>query len=79
MAEHVTVSVDDAHVELIDEVADRLRAAGMEVQHVLAGVGVITGSVGSISQCAALGALDGVAAVQPRQTFELPPPGSAIQ
>lgn len=73
MAEHVTVSVDDTHVELIDEVADRLRAAGMDVQYVLAAVGMITGSVGSMSQCAALGALDGVAAVEPQRVFKLPP------
>lgn len=75
MKEHVTVSVDDAHVELIDEVAERCRAAGMDVQYVLAAVGMITGSVGTVAQRAALGALDGVAAVEPQRTFRLPPPG----
>ncbi len=79
MTEHVTVSVDDAHVELIDEVAERCRAAGMDVQQVLVAVGMITGSVGTVAQCAALGALDGVAAVEPQRTFRLPPPGSAVQ
>lgn len=79
MAEHVTVSVDDAHVELIDEVAERCRAAGMDVQQVLAPIGVITGSVGTVAQRAAVGALDGVAAVEPQRTFRLPPPGSGVQ
>ena len=36
MTEHVTISVDDAHVARIQEVAERLRAAGMDVQQVLA-------------------------------------------
>jgi hypothetical protein len=79
VTEHVTVSVDDAHVEVIDEVADRCRAAGMDVKYVLPAVGMITGSVASVAQCAVLGALDGVAAVEPRHAFKLPPPGSAVQ
>lgn len=79
MTEHVTVSVDDAHVALIDEVAERCRAAGMDVHYVLAAVGMITGSVGSVAQRSALGALDGVAAVEPQRTFRLPPPTSEVQ
>ena len=77
--EHVTVSVDDAHVALIDEVAERCRAAGMDEQQELAPIGVITGSVGSPAQRAALGALDGVVAVEPQRTFRHPPPGSEVQ
>lgn len=69
MTEHVTISVDDAHVARIQEVAERLRAAGMDVQQVLAPLGVITGSIGTGDLRAALGALDGVAAVEPRRTF----------
>lgn len=69
MTEHVTISVDDAHVARIQEVAQRLRAAGMDVQQVLAPLGVITGSIGTGELRAALGALDGVAAVEPRRTF----------
>jgi hypothetical protein len=49
------------------------------VQYVLAALGMITGSVGSAAQCDALGALDGVAAVEPGREFRLPPPGSAVQ
>lgn len=79
MAEHVTVSVDDDHVERIDEVAERCRAAGMDVQEVLRPIGVITGSIGTVALRAALGALAGVAAVETGRTFRLPPPGSGIQ
>lgn len=76
MSEQVTVSVDDAHVERIDEVADRCRAAGMDVHHVLAAVGMITGSIDTGELRTALGAVPGVTAVESQHTFRLPPPGS---
>lgn len=76
--EKVTVSVDDAHLELIDEVVGRLQAAGMLVEQVLRPIGVITGSVDSPVR-ETLGRLAGVAAVEPQRTFRLPPPGSEVQ
>lgn len=79
MSEQVSVSVDDAHVGRIDEVADRCRAAGMDVQQVLAPIGVITGSIDTGDLRTALGAVPGVAAVEAQHTFRLPPPGSPIQ
>ncbi|GAA1225949.1 hypothetical protein [Pseudonocardia alaniniphila] len=69
----VTVTVDDAHVGAIDQLADRLRAAGMDVEQVLRPVGVITGS--APADWEALADLDGVAAVEPQRTFRLPPDG----
>jgi hypothetical protein len=69
----VTVTVDDAHVGAIDQLADRLRAAGMDVEQVLHPVGVITGS--APPDWEALADLDGVAAVEPQRTFRLPPAG----
>ncbi|GAA2572845.1 ketohydroxyglutarate aldolase [Pseudonocardia hydrocarbonoxydans] len=76
MSEQVTVSVDDAYVDRIDEVAQRCRAAGMDVQYVLAAVGMITGSVDTGELRTALGSVPGVAAVEQQHTFRLPPPGS---
>ncbi|HET6260337.1 hypothetical protein [Pseudonocardia sp.] len=70
----VTVTVDDAHLAAIDELAARLRAAGMDVEQVLAPVGVITGSAPSGWE--ALADLDGVAGVEPQRTMRLPPPGT---
>lgn len=78
MSEHITVSVDDAHVEAIDEVVERLRAAGMRVEQVLRPVGVITGSV-QTNRRTALGALAGVAAVESQRSFRLPPPDAEVQ
>jgi len=74
----VTVTVDDAHAGAIDEVADRLRDAGLDVDRVLASIGVITGSV-SASQLHLLEAVDGVAAVEAQTRFEIAPPDAEVQ
>jgi hypothetical protein len=76
MDERITVTVSaDADP---DVVAEQLRAAGVTVEQVLQAVGVITGTVPS-EQIAALTDLPGVLAVEPEQTFRLPPPDSEIQ
>jgi hypothetical protein len=68
----VTVTVDDEHLGSIDQLAESLRAAGMDVEQVLRPVGVITGSAPSGWEAPA--GLDGVAAVEPQRTIRLPPP-----
>ncbi|WP_246632188.1 hypothetical protein [Pseudonocardia nigra] len=78
MPEHITVSVGDDHVDHIDEVVERLRAAGMHVDQVLRPVGVITGSV-ETPAAEALGQLAGVVAVERQRTVRLPPPDAGVQ
>ncbi|MCU1663319.1 MAG: hypothetical protein QOI36_5241 [Pseudonocardiales bacterium] len=70
----VTVTVDDNHLAVIDELAERLRTAGMDVEQVLGPIGVITGSAPPGWE--ALVDLDGVAGVEPQRTMRLPPPGT---
>jgi hypothetical protein len=41
----VTVTVDDTHLDKIEEVAAHLRSSGMHVDQVLNEIGVISGSV----------------------------------
>ena len=76
MDEQITVTVS-ADVD-IEVVAEQLRAVGMTVEQVLPAVGVITGTVAA-EQRAALADLPGVLAVEPEQTFGVPPPESEIQ
>lgn len=72
----VTVTlIDGADV---DAVVHRLREAGMAVDQALGAVGIVTGSVAG-DRRAALQELDGVAAVEEAQTFQLPPPDAGIQ
>ncbi|HEY1599522.1 MAG TPA: hypothetical protein VGG64_07970 [Pirellulales bacterium] len=75
---NVTVSVDDAHLSQIHQVAARLRAAGMEVEQTLDHIGAISGHVGN-DGLAGLARVPGVAAVEPERSFQLPPPDAKIQ
>jgi hypothetical protein len=75
---HLSVTVDDGHLPAIDEVADALRARGMQVEQVLGALGIITGSVPDGSR-PALADVEGVASVDEELTYQLPPPDSAVQ
>ena len=76
--EHVVVTVDERHVDRIQQVADALRQAGLDVHQVLGTSGIITGNVES-SQRASLASVPGVVAVEEDQTVQLAPPDSKIQ
>ncbi len=78
MQSRITVTVENSHLAHVDQLADRLRAAGMKVDQVLGGVGIITGSV-SASQRPSIEGMPGVAAVEDETTFQLPPPNSDVQ
>ena len=73
----VTVTVDEAHAGAIDEVAARLREAGMDVDRVLGAIGVITGSVAA-ARLHLVEAVEGVASVEEQASFELPPPDAEV-
>jgi hypothetical protein len=74
----VLVSVADSHLERMPEVADELRAAGLDISHVLNTTGTITGSMDS-SKVDDLKGIPGVSAVEVEQSYQLPPPDSEIQ
>ncbi len=78
MADRITVTVHDDQLAPIDELADRLRQAGMQVDQVLHPVGVITGSVPA-AQRSAIDGMPGVAAIEDERSFQLPPPDVDIQ
>lgn len=73
-----TVTVQYSHRSEIQDVAERLRACGLEVARVLETVGMITGS-GPDDCRAELEAVEGVSAVDGEVRFLLPPPDSDIQ
>jgi hypothetical protein len=76
--EKITISVADDAIDRIDEVVAALENGGMQVDQVLRPLGVITGSVDT-QRVQALGAVPGVAAVEPQRTVQLPPPDSDVQ
>ncbi|BCJ75045.1 hypothetical protein CS0771_45890 [Catellatospora sp. IY07-71] len=78
MSDRITVSVNDDHVTQIDDLAERLRTAGMRVDQVLSAAGMITGAVDQ-DRRASIAMVPGVAAVEDETSFQLPPPESDIQ
>jgi hypothetical protein len=73
-----TVTVDDDHLESIDDVAARLRSAGADIEFVHAELGLITASTDTMSSLE-IAAVEGVASVTEDVGYQLPPPESPIQ
>ncbi|ANY08485.1 hypothetical protein [Pseudonocardia sp. HH130630-07] len=76
MSGRVLVSVTDGHA--IDDVAAACAAAGLQVEKVLRGVGVVVGTCDD-AQRAGLAGIAGVGSVEPDREIRLPPPGSDVQ
>ncbi len=76
--ERVTVTVTDDGLDRIDELVERLRAEGMDVEQVLGSLGIVVGSVPA-GRRAAISGLDDVAAVEGETAFELAPPDAEVQ
>jgi hypothetical protein len=72
----VRILVARDHLAVIDEVAAALQRAGLRLGDVLPAVGAITGSVDDPT---ALAEIEGVAAVERAQEFQLPPPDAEVQ
>jgi hypothetical protein len=74
----ISVTVDDEHLARIGDVAAELRANGMQVDHVLDKVGVISGSVQEDRQ-QSLQTVAGVKSVEASHDFQIPPPDAPVQ
>lgn len=74
----VTISIDDAHLDQIDQVSEQLKTAGLEVEQTLATLGIVTGLV-ETEKMSALAEVTGVESVEVDQTVQLAPPGSEVQ
>jgi len=74
----IVVSVDDDHLDGMDEVAAGVREAGMRVADVLDTVGMITGMAHPES-LDVLGSVPGVARVERQHGYQLAPPDSDVQ
>lgn len=74
----LSVTVDDQHLEAVEDVARALREQGMHVEHVADGLGVITGSAPASARSSLTG-VDGVCSVDEQVRHQLPPPDSPVQ
>jgi len=67
----VVITVDDAHLPKIDEVAVKLRSLGVKVDEVLEATGLICGSTDRNSNV--LEKVPGVMSVEEQTQFQVPP------
>ncbi len=74
----VTVTVAASPAGAIEDVADALRDAGLDVGRVLGSIGVITGTADEAA-LDAIGDVPGVVAVERSGTVQLPPPDADVQ
>jgi hypothetical protein len=74
----VSISVDDAHINQISEIAKSLQSVGMDVEQTLPSIGVISGSISS-DQVNRLDQIEGVQHVDPERSYQLAPPDSDVQ
>lgn len=65
------ISVDDAYVDRILEVLEKLQNVGMNVEEFMPALGVVTGSIDN-SKIELLAQVDGVAHVEPSTEFRIP-------
>lgn len=75
---NVSVLLKDDYRERILEVVAALEADGMKVEQLMEQIGVITGSIDS-TKLAEIEGIEGVAAVELAQRYQLEPPTSEIQ
>jgi hypothetical protein len=74
----VIVTVSDAALPNIHQLADKLGARGLKVNRVMPVTGVITGSC-TKSKVPALGQIEGVLSIEEEATAELPPSDASVQ
>ncbi len=72
------MSIDDEHLTRLSSVVQELQERGLEVEQVLDGVGLVTGTV-TDEHRGGLALVPGVASVDGALTFQLPSPDSAVQ
>jgi TolA-binding protein len=70
----VSVFVDNAHLPQIEQVSQQLQSSGMNVEQILASIGVINGSIPSD-----LDQIEGEQSVELQQGYQLAPPNSELQ
>jgi glutaredoxin 2 len=74
----IQVAIDDEHLSEVSTVAERLAAAGMEIDQLMPSIGAVTGSIDE-DDVALLRNVAGVAAVEHSREIEIPPAESEIQ
>ncbi|MDZ8239290.1 MAG: ketohydroxyglutarate aldolase [Nostoc sp. ChiQUE01a] len=75
---NLSIAVDENYIDQIQEVAQNLQSAGMNVEQLLDKLGIITGSIDS-AKVEALSKVEGVSHVEISREYKLAPPESDLQ
>lgn len=59
----VNITIDDAHADQMDQMAEQLKGAGLEIEQTLSTLGIVTGSIEK-DKVSALSEITGVEAVE---------------
>ncbi len=72
----IVITVEDTHLDRIDDVAERIRELGVHIDEILKATGLICGSTGG--RLTELKKVPGVMSVEDQPTFEIPPPDAPV-
>jgi hypothetical protein len=75
----VSITVDEGHLEALDDVAERLSAAGLRLGRTLPALGAIIGTLDDPRRLEDLKAVQGVQAAELSRAIDLPPPDTPVQ
>ncbi|WP_218221752.1 hypothetical protein [Nesterenkonia sp. Act20] len=78
-AEHWIITVDDQHLETMDEVVSELEASGLVIDKVLRSLGQITGHTKEAAGAANLAGVPGVASADNSRRHQIAPPDAEVQ
>lgn len=74
----VTIAIDEAHLDQLDDVADQLKAAGLDIEQTLSTLGIVSGAVAR-DKMSSLSQVSGVESIEVDRRYQLNPPGSEVQ
>lgn len=72
----VSVTIDEDHLDTVQQVAEELRARGLRIESVLEVLGIVTGEV---EDPAVLRGVEGVRSVDTELRHDIGPPGAHVQ
>lgn len=75
---NLTVSVAADHLKNFSEVVARCRKAGMNIEHEMKSIGMISGSIDEAA-VEKLRRVKGVSLAEPESSFQISPPDSDVQ
>lgn len=72
------VTVADDHLSDFQQIVHQLRGTGLKISHTMESLGIVSGTINA-ADLEKIKSLQGIAAIEPAGSVQLPPPDSEIQ